>query len=176
MCGWRVTREIPFAAALLLVTALEGCTSPVQLFNGLSSGMSPDEIRRVMADVGWTVLYEHRAAGERSEFGRGILTVRIASYSHLNHMGEVLLYFHDDRLWQVDFFPKDFGSYVKALESRCRGVFVRTGDGPRAIRLRGHLPWRLGVYQTKDPKTGRPYVFWEDTCRLWHVRMHYLWS
>ena len=136
----------------------KGCTSvpntPVVLLDTFYSYTSVAEVEQTLRKVGlsWSIIENsHLPAGDRRP-RFDILTLSVAHFHDLGHVGELQLRFFNDRLMSAWFFPNDSIGFARLLESRLK-ISLTTEVTIRPFTR---------IWTQKDYK-GRIYFGWEDT-------------
>src|SRR5467141_3464954 len=106
----------------LLGALLLGCDSSrtTTLLGNIQSGLSPDEVRRVLGVAGsnWRIVENsHLPLGDRRP-RFDIVRVEIANFSDCKTKGTLALSFFNDRLTSTWFYPSNLASYLECLQSQ----------------------------------------------------------
>jgi hypothetical protein len=120
---------------------------------GLSSYLTPDEVRELMAPVGPVVLEDSPAPPRGSCPRFDQLSLSFPDRSDLDHLGELQAQFINGRLYSVWFYPREYSSYLSAL-SDAGVVPDADGEFSPSAHVRG---WTYTAFD------GRKYVAWEDS-------------
>lgn len=91
-------------------------------------------------------------------------TINIKAYKHLDNDGELNLEFFNDRLYEVEFIPKDADAYARAVHAALPGLQRNhVGDAVMidgALRVASNVDLvRSDVGQSLQ---AHPYVIWQD--------------
>lgn len=126
---------------------------------------SQDSVRAALtaANFEWVETHLHAPPSELYP-PHNMDTISVKSYRHLDNEGVLNLEFFNDRLYEVEFIPKDADSYARAvhaslpqLKSNSVGDAVSI-EGPLRIASNVDLV-RSAVGQTLK---AHPYVIWQD--------------
>lgn len=117
---------VRFCAYAAIVLWLSGCdsedfakveSSRSPLITGFESYASIQEVTsKLPKDLQVQVVADTSLAKNSSEPPYKVHSISIAPFEHLNHSGQLLLTFYNDRLEQCFFYPDKFKSYVTAIE------------------------------------------------------------
>lgn len=123
---------------------------PSPLIADLESYRTPSEVQSSLRNnsLRWEVTEETKGAPSLPRYD--FLVLRVRSYEHLGHRGELRLYFFNDRLMQTLFLPADAQSYTRRIRSE-----IPTLDAEISLK-----PYTR-VFLARD-EHGRSYVSWED--------------
>lgn len=91
-------------------------------------------------------------------------TLTVDAYKHLDNEGSLNLEFFNNRLYEVEFIPKDSSSYARALHQALPDL--RSNNVGDALLIGGHLRISSNVDLVRSTVgqslRAHPYVIWQD--------------
>jgi hypothetical protein len=129
--------------------------SPAHLVGPLFSGMSRDEVRELKEVQGgaWSIstAETHKLpSGSEARF----VEINVARFSSFGVQGRALLWFFDDLLARVYFYPEDLASYAKRYREETGMDLLK----PRA----GHEIGGVWIWAWSESEETNHFVGWRD--------------
>jgi hypothetical protein len=154
--------------ALFLACLLLSCSKreerPTQLFAGLKSRQTPEQVQNKLGINNWEVLEHTELLKTDPRPPYKFLKVMVRDYSHHGVAGTLVLAFYNDRLVQTMFYPADLDKLRDVLRDKDKLNF----SGQLDTRIEPNTKVWIG----KDD-AGRSYVGWQDM-RLHDEQMEWI--
>jgi hypothetical protein len=123
-----------------------------KLIDGIKSYQSIEEFKRTLILKGYR---EEEFSGENFEH---IFLITVPEYADLNHSGELVSSFYNNRLLETRFYPDEIDEYIKILAKNQGIEFVSSETGG----IEAHVEPYTRIWIAVDYEE-RKYVGWSDT-------------
>jgi len=148
------------ASVCVLITVLCGCSesqppTPSPLVSGLNSYLSYQEARNRLGvgTSGWEIVEDSKTDKEDRRPPYHLLVIGSRIFADLDEVGEIRLYFFNDRLMSVVFSPREPERYLRKLAIQ-RGIDL---VGAQEVKI----PPATLITRVK-PLSGRIFLRFED--------------